>query len=219
MARPEHADEIAAATDAFRAGDPVLIHDAADREGEVDLVYPAEAVTPDALARLRNDAGGLVCVALSDAVARAFALPFAREIIDHPAADNGELAYGDQSSFSLAVNHRETYTGITDDDRSKTITELGRAAADPVKFDFAAAFRAPGHVHLLRGAPDLLDERRGHTEFALALAAAAERQPAVVVCEMLDDGGGALAPADARAYADCNGYVYVEGSDLFDHLG
>src|SRR5699024_1373562 len=90
MARPEHADEIAAATDAFRAGDPVLIHDAADREGEVDLVYPAEAVTPDALARLRNDAGGLVCVALSDAVARAFALPFAREIIDHPAADNGE---------------------------------------------------------------------------------------------------------------------------------
>ena len=215
----DHTDPVEAAIDAFRAGEPVLIHDAEDREGEVDLVYPAEAVTPDALARLRNDAGGLVCVALSDAVARAFDLPFAREVIDHPAAEGGELAYGDRSSFSLTVNHRDTYTGITDDDRATTITELGRAAAAPHEFDFADAFRVPGHVHLLRGAPGLLDERRGHTEFGLALAAAADLPPAVVVCEMLADGGGALSPAAARAYADRNGLVYVEGSDLFDALG
>ena len=144
-------------------------------------------MTPAAVARLRNDAGGLVCVALSDPVARAFDLPFAREVIDHPAAEGGSLAYGDQSSFSLTVNHRDTYTGITDEDRSKTITELSRAASAPDDFDFADEFRAPGHVHLLRAAPGLLDDRRGHTELGLVLAAAAERPPAVVVCEMLDD--------------------------------
>lgn len=82
-----NAEPVERAIEAMAAGGPVLVHDAADREGETDLIYPADAVTPDALARLRNDAGGLVCVALSDPVARAFDLPFAREAIDHPAAD------------------------------------------------------------------------------------------------------------------------------------
>ncbi|EMA42449.1 3,4-dihydroxy-2-butanone-4-phosphate synthase [Halococcus saccharolyticus] len=203
---------------AFARGDPVLVHDAADREGETDLIYPASAITSDAVARLRNDAGGLVCVALSDTVASAFDLPFAREIVDHPAADGDELAYGDRSSFSLTVNHRDTYTGITDDDRALTIAALGRAAAAPDDTDFAATFRVPGHVHLLRGAPGLLAERRGHTELALALAAAADCPPAAVVCEMLDDAGGALAPADAEAYAKEHDLVYVEGAALVDWL-
>lgn len=211
-------DPVERAIDALAAGEPVLIHDAADREGETDLVYPADAVTPDALARLRNDAGGLVCVALSDSVARAFDLPFARETIDHPAADGGKLSYGDRSSFSLTVNHRDTYTGITDDDRAKTITALGRAAAAPDETDFADEFRAPGHVHLLRGASGGVADRRGHTELALALTDVADLSPAVVVCEMLDDAGGALSPAGAQAYAERNGFVYVEGRDLLDAL-
>lgn len=211
-------DPVERAINALAADEPVLIHDAADREGETDLVYPADAVTPDALARMRNDAGGLVCVALSDSVARAFDLPFAREAIDHPAADGGTLSYGDRSSFSLTVNHRDTYTGITDDDRAKTITALGRAAAAPDETDFADEFRAPGHVHLLRGASGGVVDRRGHTELALALADVADRSPAVVVCEMLDDAGGALSPAGAQAYAERNGLVYVEGRDLLDAL-
>lgn len=204
---------------AMGAGEPVLIHDAAEREGETDLVYPAEAVTPAALSRLRNDAGGLVCVALSERVAAAFDLPFAHDVIDHPAADDDELAYGDRSSFSLTVNHRDTYTGITDEDRAKTITALSRAAAAPDDTDFPAEFHVPGHVHLLRGATHLLDDRRGHTELALALADAADLPPAVVVCEMLDDAGGARSPMDARAYANSHGFVYVEGAQVTDRLG
>ncbi|NHN64937.1 3,4-dihydroxy-2-butanone-4-phosphate synthase, partial [Haloarcula sp. JP-Z28] len=41
------ADSVADAVAAFARGEPVLIHDAADREGETDLVYPAGAVSPD----------------------------------------------------------------------------------------------------------------------------------------------------------------------------
>jgi len=206
---------------AFRAGDPVLIHDAADREGETDVVYPASAVGPDDVARLRNDAGGLVCVAVPAAVADAFGLPFLADALDHPATDD-DPAYDDRSSFSLSVNHRDAYTGITDADRARTVTELGTAAAaaaaDPGGYDaddFGAAFRAPGHVHVLRGAAGLLDDRRGHTELGLALADAAGCPPAVVVCEMLDDATGrALSPADARAYARRHGLVFLEGAEL-----
>ena len=150
------------ATDALRRGDPVLVHDAADREGETDLIYPAGAVTPAAVRQMRNDAGGLVCVALGDSVAATFDLPYVRDVLDHPAAADHELGYDDRSSFSLTVNHRDTYTGITDEDRALTITELAAAAADPAGTDFASEFRAPGHVTLLRAAPDLVADRRGH---------------------------------------------------------
>ena len=114
---------------AFGSGDPVLIHDAADREGEVDLVYPAAAVEPDDVARMRNDAGGLVCVALPDDVCDAWGLPFAQSTIGHPAAEAHDLTYDDRSSFSITVNHRDAVTGITDDDRALTISALGEAAA------------------------------------------------------------------------------------------
>ena len=218
-------DTVEAAVAAFGRGEPVLVHDAADREGEVDIVYPATAVDADAMTRLRNDAGGLVCVAVTDTVADAWDLPFLSDALDHPATESDHLAYDSRSSFSLPVNHRETFTGITDDDRALTASELGRAAAATLggEFnagDFAETFRSPGHVNLLRGAPDGLADRQGHTELALALADAAGEAPAAVVCEMLDDeSGGALAPAAARAYAERNGLVYVEGADLLTRLG
>ncbi len=207
------------AIEAFRRGTPVCIHDAADREGETDLVYPASAVTPDAVARLRNDAGGLICVAVSDNVASTFELPFLQDVLDHPVADDHDLSYDDRSSFSLTVNHRDTHTGITDEDRSLTIRELGAAAADPENADFADRFRSPGHVHLLRAAPNLLSDRQGHTELGLALAQAAGIPPAVVVCEMLDDETGqALPPAAARGYAKRNDIPYVEGASLIERF-
>ncbi|WP_318567326.1 3,4-dihydroxy-2-butanone-4-phosphate synthase [Salinigranum marinum] len=218
-------EPVTRAVRAFRDGGPVLIHDAADREGETDIVYPAGAVTPDAVARLRNDAGGLVCVALGDGVAGTLDLPFLDAALEHPTAADHDLAYDTRSSFSLTVNHRDTFTGITDADRSLTITKLADVAAwidadDGYDLaDFADEFRSPGHVHLLRAASGLLDERRGHTELGIALARAAELPPAVVVCEMLDDGtGGARSTADARAYARRHGLVYVEGRDIVAEL-
>jgi 3,4-dihydroxy 2-butanone 4-phosphate synthase len=218
-------DAVEAAAAAFERGEPVLVHDAADREGEVDIIYPAGVVGPDDVVRMRHDAGGLICVAVSDAVAEAWDLPFLADALSHPAAESDELAYDARSSFSLPVNHRETFTGITDDDRALTVSELGRAAAatEAGEYDaeaFAETFRSPGHVNLLRGAPDLLADRQGHTELGLALADAAGQPPAIVVCEMVDDEtGGAVPPAAARAYAERNGLTYVEGRDVLTRLG
>ncbi|MEF8775543.1 MAG: 3,4-dihydroxy-2-butanone-4-phosphate synthase [Haloarculaceae archaeon] len=210
---------VADAVEAFRRGNPVCIHDAADREGETDLVYPASAVEPRDVARLRNEAGGLVCVAVSDGVADTLDLPFVQDVIDHPVAANHDLSYDDRSSFSLTVNHRDTRTGITDEDRALTIADLGALAADPDPKTFAETFRSPGHVHILRGAPDLLADREGHTELGLALAEAAAVPPAVVVCEMLDDETGeALAPTAAKAHADRHDVPYVEGATLSERF-
>lgn len=216
--------EVTGAIEAFQAGEPVLVHDADDREGETDLLYPAGAVTPTAVARLRNDAGGLLFVALSDAVATALDLPFLHDIVVHPANDHADLRYDSRPSFSFSVNHRDTYTGVTDEDRSLTINALAEAAEAAVagnygSEDFGDEFRTPGHVHLLKAAPDLFASRQGHTEFAIALATAAGRAPAVAGCEMLDDAtGGALPKHAARDYAERYGLTYVDGAALIEAL-
>jgi 3,4-dihydroxy 2-butanone 4-phosphate synthase len=177
-------------------------------------------VTPGAIAQLRNDAGGLVCVAVSHAVAEAFGLPFLEDALDHPTAEDHDLSYDDRSSFSLSVNHRDTDTGITDEDRSLTVRALASAAATPERTKFAVEFRSPGHVTLLRAAPNLLADRRGHTELGVALAEASDVPPAVVVCEMLDDEtGGALSPSDAALYAEGHGIPYLEGTGVIERLG
>lgn len=207
------------AVSAFEAGRPVLIHDGADREHEVDLLYPAHAVDPTAVARLRNDAGGLIFVALPAAVAKAFELPFLHDALDHPATEYDHVGYDARPSFSLPVNHRDTFTGVTDADRSHTIRAIAQAAADPDTTDFASEFRSPGHVHLLRGADSLLAERQGHTELGLALAEVAEGVVAVAGAEMLDDASGrAMSPAAARSYAARHDLVYLDATDVYDQL-
>lgn len=208
---------VRAAIEALQAGEPVLVHDFADREGEVDMIYPAGAVGPGEIARLRNDAGGLICVALSDEVANTFDLPFLTEAVTHPTTDSS-VGYDDRSAFSITVNHRDVYTGVTDQDRARTIQALAAAAANPDEFEFAEQFRSPGHVHLLRAAPSL-SARQGHTELGIALARVANLVPAMVVCEMLDDTTGkALAPDAARQYAERYGLVFIEGSVIVSEL-
>lgn len=219
---PRHQNEessIEQAIAAFRAGQPICVHDAADREGETDLVYPARAVTPADVTRMRNDAGGLICVALAYDIAETFDLPFVQDVLNHPAAGDHDLGYDERSSFSLTVNHRDTFTGVTDEDRALTISELGKVAIAGEKTDFTSQFRVPGHVHLLKAAPDLLVDRQGHTELTIAIAAAADREPAVAVCEMLDDETQqALSPDAARDYATRNGFSYIEGATIVEQV-
>lgn len=217
----------------LREGRPVLLYDQDGREEEVDLFYAAEHATPEAVRMLRKEAGGLVFLAVDPRVGHALELPFLHELyaedrVRHPVLGKlipNDIRYDTRSSFSLTINHRETFTGITDDDRSLTITRFAALARDalsgrPAILDaFGREFRAPGHVHLCVGADKLLHQREGHTEIAVALArlAHAPSTPVVPVlagCEMLADDGKALGKAAAQAWARKHDGILLEGADV-----
>ena len=208
---------------ALSNGEPILIHDFEDRENETDLVIAASKITHALIARFRNEAGGLICVAISDSAAKSLELPFLSDIIDHPLTDCSDLKYDTRSAFSLPVNHRDTYTGITDIDREMTIKRLAEVAhsaeiGEYTAEQFIKEFRSPGHVQILRSAPSL-KERRGHTELGIALAKAAGMEPAVVVCEMLDDESGkASSKTEMQEYAKRNGLLFIEGKALVEAI-
>jgi len=218
--------------ESIKRGELVLIYDAEDREGETDFVLPASFMTPKRVAYFRTEAGGLICVAIHPAAAERLGLPLMSDILrnvnDNYAylrrivEEKGDLLYDKRSSFSLWVNHRETFTGITDRDRALTITKIGEAVERVLNgsdnsYNFYTEFRTPGHVSILRAADRLLDERRGQTELSVALALLADIPPAMVICEMLDgESGGALSKATAMAFASKHDLVFMEGKEIVE---
>lgn len=217
------------AIEAVKKGKMILLFDSEDREGETDMVIPAVCTTPADIALMRRDGGGLICVAIYGKAADSLGLPFMSDILrsvslnGHKSLSSlvekkGDIPYDSRSSFSLWVNHRETFTGITDIDRAFTIRKVGETVEKALKgnkIDFGNDFRSPGHVALLRAATDLLSERRGQTELSIELALKAGISPSMVVCEMLDDRTGkALSKEDAIKYSIANKIPFIEGNDL-----
>ncbi len=206
---------------ALREGRPAVILDDLEREGEADLVLHAQFATPADIRLLRQEAGGLICLATSGEVAERLGLGFAVDLLH--ASGNPVLSalaidktpYGDAPAFSVWINHRKTYTGITDDDRIMTMTEFAKmvkADGKTMQADFTKSFYAPGHVPLLVSRS--LKKRSGHTELVVALAQAAGLPPAVVVCEMLDDDGKAMGWKKAKELAGRHGWFAAAGPEL-----
>jgi 3,4-dihydroxy 2-butanone 4-phosphate synthase len=52
----------------LRDGKFILIHDSKSRENEVDMVKAAQYINPQDISTMRNDAGGLICLAISDEI-------------------------------------------------------------------------------------------------------------------------------------------------------
>lgn len=212
------------AIELLRSGGSILIYDADNREGETDIVTPARSITPGKVANLREDAGGLICVAIHPKAAYKLGLPFMTDLLSefdslsHISERFGDLWYDKRSSFSLWVNHRETFTGITDRDRALTIKGVGEVVDTVMNggnVNFGRYFRSPGHVALLRAAEKLLDERKGQTELSIVLATLADVTPAIVLAEMLDSKTGyALSKSDAKRYALEHRTVFLEGADI-----
>jgi 3,4-dihydroxy 2-butanone 4-phosphate synthase len=217
------------AMDALRGGRFVLVHDDKGREDEVDMVVAAEHIRPQHVAVMRNDAGGLLCLAIANEITVKLGLVYMHDIIQSLSNINpifsklteGKSPYGDKPSFSITVNHRNTYTGITDTDRALTISKMADVCRK-INYggveEFARDFRAPGHVQILIASKGLIYERRGHTELCVYLMQLAGLIPAVAICEMLDSTTHrALSINKARKYANKSGIPLLEASQLNTH--
>ena len=200
----------------LKRGNIILIYDGDEREGEADLVVPAAFITHKHIYKMRKEAGGLICVALSAEKSKILGLPFFVDIVEAskemiPDIGCKKTAYGDKPAFSLPVNSNQVYTGITDKDRAITIKELSGINS---KVDFCEKFYTPGHVFLLisRG----IENRKGHTELSTELGKRAGFD-SMVLCEMLGNGS-ALSKQKAKEYAKKHKLVFIEGKEIVDAL-
>ena len=214
-------------------GNPIFVFDEEGRESETDIFFYAKSVTKDNLHFLRTNGGGMIFLASEYTISRKLGLPFMEEIYEAASSQssnldilkimkNHTLPYTkSRSSFSIFINHKDTFTGITDDDRSLTARSFSKLAEkiEDLKDEEARklmgnSFRSPGHVPVCIAASEGLSERQGHTELITELFKKLKLTPIALGCEMVSKTGKALTFSEAKNFAKDNGYLFLEGQHV-----
>ena len=106
---------------------------------------------------------------------------------------NHSIHYDKKSSFSIFINHKDTFRGISDYDRALTSKSFASIFEESLKLSKSEAqeklsqnFRIPGHVPVCIADPNLLKARQGHTELVVALFKFLGINPIALGCEMID---------------------------------
>jgi len=215
----------------LQKGKFILIFDDESREGETDLVIASEFVTPNSIKTMRKDGGGLIFLMISKEIADKLQLPFLADMYldindKYPILKElfpNDIPYDTKSSFSLYINHRDTFTGITDIDRSLTMNRFANMVKKIQKLNdgqatkiFGKEFRSPGHVPICVASKKLLNERKGHTELVISMMKMANLIPTGSGCEIMGENGKALSKEKAKEYADKNNLVFLDGKSIVE---
>lgn len=230
MSHPMAKDNIDSALEALKNGQFVLVYDADGREEETDFILAAQSVTPDSVRRMRKDGGGLIFLIVDHGTKQKLGLPYLadlfykeggrwpvlKELIPY------DIPYDTKSSFSITINHRKTFTGITDKDRALTISEFAKLGKDITELTqieaqriFGEQFRSPGHIPLCNSSEKPLKNRYGHTELGVALVTMAGLTPIAAGCEMMDNIN-ALPKGEAIKYSEKHNLVFLEGREIVE---
>ncbi|MDS1269449.1 bifunctional 3,4-dihydroxy-2-butanone-4-phosphate synthase/GTP cyclohydrolase II [Lipingzhangella sp. LS1_29] len=195
-------DDIRTAVADIAAGRPVVVVDDTDRENEGDIIFAADAATPELLAFMVRYTSGVICVPLLGADLDRLNLPLM-------VANNEESM---RTAYTVTVDARSgVSTGISAADRSHTIRVLadGDSTADQLV--------RPGHVLPLRYRDGGVLSRRGHTEASVDLARLAGRRPAGVLAEVVNDDGTMARLPELRRFADEHDLRLVSVEQLVEY--
>ena len=157
----------------LKAGKPVIIVDDESRENEGDLVLAAEFATRESINFIIKEARGLLCTPMLEKDLIRLGI---HQMVEKN-TDNHETA------FTVSVDHVDTTTGISPEERAVTMQKLIDPNAKPEDF------RRPGHVFPLRYKEGGVLVRQGHTEASIDLCKLAGLYPAAAICEITNDEG------------------------------
>ncbi len=157
----------------LRQGKVILCTDDPDRENEGDFICAAEFATTENVNFMAKYAKGLICMPMSIELCRK--LMFPQMVTTN--TDNHETA------FTVSVDHVDTTTGISAEERGLTARKCVADDARPEDF------RRPGHMFPLMAKPNGVLERNGHTEATVDLMRLAGLKECGLCCEIMRDDG------------------------------
>ena len=157
----------------LKAGKIILVTDDEERENEGDMICAAEFVTCENVNLMASRAKGLICA------------PMSREIADRlgftpMVAENTD---NHKTAFTVSVDHVSTTTGISAEERGRTMRAFVSQDSKPVDF------RRPGHCFPLVARKGGVLVRNGHTEATVDLCRLAGLKECGLCCEVMADDG------------------------------
>ena len=157
----------------LRQGKIILCTDDPDRENEGDFICAAEFATTENVNFMAVHGKGLICMPMSIDICKK--LQFPQMVIEN--TDNHETA------FTVSIDHAETTTGISAEERGFT----ARMCVD--ENSKATDFRRPGHMFPLMAKPNGVLERNGHTQATVDLMRLAGLKECGLCCEIMREDG------------------------------
>ena len=157
----------------LRQGKVILCTDDPARENEGDFICAAEFATTENVNFMAKYAKGLICMPMSIDLCRK--LMFPQMVTTN--TDNHETA------FTVSIDHVDTTTGISAEERGYTARKCVDENARPEDF------RRPGHMFPLMAKPNGVLERNGHTEATVDLMRLAGLKECGLCCEIMRDDG------------------------------
>ena len=172
---------------AIGRGESVIMVDDEDRENEGDLIFAADAATPEKLGFMLRHTSGIICMSVTGERLDELDLPMM-------VTQNTDVR---RTAFTVSIDATDgTTTGISAADRTRTIL----TAIDPQTRP--EDLSRPGHMYPLRYERGGVLKRAGHTEAAVDLSQLAHRYPAGVLAEIMNDDGSVAKLPDLSAFAD-----------------
>ena len=191
------------ALEALRAGKPVLVADAEDRENEGDAIIAAELVSEEWMAWIVRNTTGFLCVPMEDARANELELPLMLQ--------NNQDPHRTNYTITVDAAARES-TGVSAYDRAltaRTLADASKGAADLIR---------PGHMVPLRAHHCGLLERAGHTEAAVDLLKLAGLTPVGVIGEMVSSDGKMMRLPELLTVGEKEGLPVITIEQIIEHL-
>ncbi len=167
------------------AGKVIVCIDDPDRENEGDFICAAQFATTENVNLMAVWARGLICTPMSSKIANRLALP---PMVSEN-TDNHETA------FTVSIDHVDTTTGISAEERGYTARKCVDPSARPTDF------RRPGHMFPLIAKPGGVLERNGHTEATVDLCRLAGLEECGLCCEVMRDDGTMMRTAELKELA------------------
>jgi 3,4-dihydroxy 2-butanone 4-phosphate synthase/GTP cyclohydrolase II len=196
-------DRIEDAIEDIRNGKMVIVVDDEDRENEGDFIIAARFATPEVINFMSKEGRGLICAALTEERCAELALT--------PMVSSNTSLHETAFTVSVDLISEETSTGISAQDRSKTILAL--INPDTI----AADLRRPGHIFPLRAKNGGVLRRSGHTEATVDLARLAGLEPAGVLVEVMNEDGTMARLPQLEVIADNFNLKIISIKDLIDY--
>jgi 3,4-dihydroxy 2-butanone 4-phosphate synthase/GTP cyclohydrolase II len=159
----------------IKQGKMVIVVDDEDRENEGDFIIAADFATPEVINFMSKEGRGLICAALTE--------ERCAELELQPMVSSNTSLHETAFTISVDLVSDDTSTGISAQDRSKTIAALLNSKTRPQDLG------RPGHIFPLKAKNGGVLRRTGHTEATVDLARLAGLYPAGVLVEIMNEDG------------------------------
>ena len=186
----------------IRAGKLIICTDDPDRENEGDLICAAEFATTENVNFMAQYARGLICTPMSYELAHKLNLP---QMVSEN-TDNHCTA------FTVSIDHIDTTTGISAEERGLTARKCVDESSRPEDF------RRPGHMFPLVARHGGVLVRNGHTEATVDLCRLAGLKECGLCCEIMREDGTMMRTTELWELADKFGLKFITIHDLQNYL-